>query len=148
MVRVALKSMRAKRIASAFLVAAMLTTGSFASVLAGNTADTSYEFHNTNVSGNTGFREKNDTTKVYIHPTSGPELYFTVQAANSSYGSNCISASGRYRVGNSVQASFTNWVHESGRAYARLHIERTTYANTMSYGLWSPDSTQNYTVFG
>ena len=87
------------------MVAAMLTTGSFASVLAGNTADTSYEFHNTNVSGNTGFREKNDTTKVYIHPTSGPELYFTVQAANSSYGSNCISASGRYRVGNSVQAS-------------------------------------------
>ena len=111
---------------------------------AGNTSDIQYMFHNTGTSGNTPGREKQDSTKVYIHPSSGPVLKYTVQGFG---GSTWVKRSNSYTVPNGTQASFTNYVYEHSELYARLHLERTVYANTHTYGKWSPDSTKNYTVY-
>lgn len=139
---------KSKRIVSAMLVAMVLCTGMFSSVFAGNIEDKDYEFHSTNVSGNTQWEYKDNTTKVYVYPSSGPELYFTVRGATDRYGANEINASGTHRISNGTQGSITNSVREKGKSWARLHMQRTTYANTMSYGVWSPDSSRNYTIFG
>lgn len=137
-----------KKIVSTMLVAMVLCTGMFSSVFAGNVRDESYTFHNTNTSGNSTWREKTDSTKVYVYPTSGPELEYTVQGANDGYGNGSINVSGTHRISNGVQGSITNNVYERGKPWARIHFTRTTYANTNTYGVWSPDSTRNYTVFG
>ena len=103
---------------------------------------------NTNTRGTTDGRPKNDTTKVYVHPTSGPALTYSVRGANNANGDGAIVVSGSFTIYNGTQASITNRVYEEGKPYAQLHFERTVYADAWTYGVWSPDSTRNYTVYG
>ena len=117
---------------------------SFASS-AGNTTDTEYEFYNSNSTGNTSGRSKTNTTKTYIYPKYGPALNYTVQGSKT--GSNWENRSSSHTVYNGTKASFTNFVYENGEAYARLHLEKTTTAYVWSRGVWSPDSTRNYTIY-
>ena len=111
----------------------------------GNVSDTQYMYHNAGTSTmDTSGRAKLDATKVYIHPTSGPALKYTVQGYT---GSDWANRSSTHQVVNGVKASFTNFVYENGNPTARLHLERTQYAPTYTIGVWSPDSTQNYTIY-
>lgn len=113
-------------------------------VNAGNTTDTDYQFYNTNSVGYTAGRLKENSTKVYIHPTSGPALCYTVQGFG---GTEWIDRSNSHVVYNGTKASFTNYVYESSEAYARLKMEKTQTAYQYTYGVWSPDSTKKYTVY-
>jgi anaerobic selenocysteine-containing dehydrogenase len=113
-------------------------------VNAGNTTDTSFQFYNTNDIGYTEGRNKENSTKVYIHPTSGPALQYTVQGNNSVGWQNRSSS---HIIYNGDKASFTNYVYENGETQARLCMERTQTAYQYTYGVWSPDSTKNYTVY-
>lgn len=121
----------------------IITGFSVASSAYGNVSDEPYSFYNINTSGNTSSREKEDATKTYIHPQSGPALTYTVQGYNGSWNNRSSS----HTVYNGTQASFTNFVYENGEAYARLHFVRTTTAYEWTIGEWSPDSTQNYTIY-
>ena len=113
-------------------------------VSAGNTTDTSYQFYNTNSVGHTEGRLKENSTKVYIHPTSGPALRYTVPGFG---GIEWTDRSNSHVVYNDTKASFTNYVYENNEAYARLTMERTQTAYQYTYGVWSPDSTKNYTIY-
>lgn len=128
----------------ALAIAFSVVTGfSIASSATGNVSDERYEFYNTSSSGNTSSRGKWDATKTYIHPISGPALTYTVQGYNGSWNNRSSS----HTVYNGTQASFTNFVYENGEAYARLHLVRITTAYEWTIGEWSPDSTQNYTIY-
>ena len=52
----------------------------------GNTADTDYSFDNSGTTGQTVYRNKYNSTRVYVHPTSGLEIYYTVYGCNNTYG--------------------------------------------------------------
>lgn len=128
----------------ALAIAFSVVTGfSIASSATGNVSDTPYSFYNTNTSGNTSSRGKWDATKTYIHPLRGPVLTYTVQGYNGSWNNRSSS----HAVYNGTKASFTNFVYENGEASARLHMERKDIAYEWTEGEWSPDSTQNYTIF-
>ena len=126
------------------MIAISMVVGLSLATNAGNVSNTPYQFHNTNSSGNTTGRGKLDSTKTYIHPTSGPALTYTVQGYNGSVWNNRSSS---HTIYNGTQASFTNFVYENGESTARVHMERTVYADTWTEGDWSPDSSQNYTIY-
>lgn len=138
--------MKTKIFAVTFVIAIALTgiIGFSTSVKAGNTKDTDYAFYNTNDGGYTEGRTKENSTKVYIHPTSGPALEYTVQGFG---GVSWTDRSNSHIIYNGTQASFTNYVYENSEVYARLHFVRTQLAPVYTHGEWSPDSTRNYTVY-
>ena len=137
-----------KTLVASLLVVTTVCLGMFSSAFAGNTTDTSYQFHNTSTRETTEGREKTDTTKVYVRPTSGPALRYSVRGANNADGDGAVVLSGSFEIYNGTRASITNYVYETGKPYAQLHFERIAYADAWTYGVWSPDSTQNYTVYG
>ncbi len=115
----------------------------------GNVTDTQYMYHNAGAATmNTSGRAKLDATKVYIHPTSGPELKYTVQGYDNSHTpSTWENRSSTHQVSTGVKASFTNFVYENGNPTARLHMEKTQSVSIYTVGVWSPDSTRNYTIY-
>ena len=112
-----------------------------------NYLDTDYSFKSVSSVGYTECRLKTDTTKVYIHPTSGPNLYYRVLGTDLEDGRNAENKSNAHMVKQGVKASFTNWVREDNKMYARLKMRRSGYAAEYTRGVWSPDSSQNYVIF-
>lgn len=131
-------------IAAVIVVSASLG-GVSTSVMAANTADSAYAFHNSSEVGYCSWRDKNDSSKVYVHPTSGPAIYYTVQGSKNR--STAADRSGSFLISVNVQASITNSVSEKHESYARLKFKRRLYASEVTRGVWSPDSTRNYTVY-
>ena len=116
----------------------------------GNTSDTTYTFNNTASSGQTYYRNKMNDTKIYIHPENGLEIYYAAFGCNNTNGNNEYQCSDTVAIGIGVYASLTNYVNEWGYAFARLKFYRKigSPVNINTTGVWSPDSTQNYTVYG
>lgn len=114
------------------------------SVNAANTSNSQYMFYNINVNGNTSSRNKYNNSKVYVYPTSGPELRYTVQGYNNHIWNN---RSGTFQLKNNVKASITNFVYEHDESKARLKYTTTQKAYVFTYGYWSPDSKYNYNVY-
>lgn len=112
-----------------------------------NYLDTMYSFKNVSSVGYSECRVKNNTTKVYIHPTSGPMLYYRVQGATSYTGTGATDCSNAHGLAVGVKASFTNYVFEDGFSHARLKLRRSKNVQDYSVGYWSPDSSQNYTIY-
>lgn len=131
------------------LVFSMVITGSasFASVVsAANTADKAYAFSNTNTTGQSAWRTKENTTKVYVYPQSGPKIRYTVYGRTDDNG-NATPRSNQVAIPLGVQGSITNTVRENGNNMAQLRFERISYAQVDTKGVWSPDSTRNYTIY-
>lgn len=114
---------------------------------AANVRNETYSFNNGNSSGETSPREKQDTTKVYVYPKSGPTIKYAVYGATSQYGS-WTPRSVYHRIPTGVQASITNNVKEKNENYAKLSMLRIQTINQDTTGVWSPDSTRNYTIYG
>ena len=115
----------------------------------GDTSDEPYYFSNLNSTGHSNYRFKYNYSRVYVNPQSGPMIYYTVYAAFSEGGSGLGAVSGTYAIPVNVQASITNTAMDSGRYYVRLNFQRmVTIMNQTTWGYWSPDSTQNYTIYG
>lgn len=136
------------KIVSALMVMTMVFSIAFGvamPVMAGNTENRPFSFNNTSATGYSSWRDKNDTTKVYVFPTYGPKLQYTVQSKTSS--GTVVNRSNTVAIPLNIQGSITNTVREKGGTVARLKFKRLTYAQTYTGGKWSPDSTQNYTIF-
>lgn len=133
------------------LVFSMVITGaiSFSSVAkaAGNIADTKYEFYNTGTTGHSEWREKRDTSYVYIRPTEGPNIYYTVYGAKGQFGVNRERRSSTVAIGQGIQASVVNLVKERGDNYAQLEFKQNYYAAAFTRGVWSPDSVGTFTIY-
>ncbi len=123
-------------------------TAGIVTLSGGNTDNEKLSFSNTNSkNGYCGFRRKYNQTKVYVFPTVGPKLKYTVQGADSASGANTTDRSNTHAIPLGVEASITNMVNENRNTYARLRMRRTISAQVDSIGWWSPDSTRNYTVY-
>ena len=112
----------------------------------GNTSDTEYSFRYSYSYGNSIAREKRNTTKVYVHPTSGPAIKYNVEGFHSSTNT-WMDRSNSFVIGSGIQASITNYVYENGERSARIGFVRQSYVPLQSFGLWSPDSSRNYTIY-
>lgn len=125
-----------------------IATYSYENIGEANTNDTKYTFRNDKGIGYSKFRYKYNTTKVYVYPTDGPSLFYRVFGAKSDGGLGKASRSEHYKIKAGIQGSITNYVHENGESYACLKYGRCVkapYVDTV--GVWSPDSTRNYTIF-
>ena len=109
-----------------------------------NNADRAFGFSNMNSVAYTSWYNKNNDSYVYIYPTSGPKIKYTVQGIR---GGVVGTRSGTYAIPQGVQASVTNYVNENGDIQARLKFNRITTANVDTTGMWSPDSTGIYTIY-
>ena len=112
-----------------------------------NYLDTDYSFKSVSSVGYTECRLKTDTTKVYIHPTSGPNLYYRVLGNKYEDGRNAVNRSSAHIIKQGIKASFTNTVREKGDKYARVKMRRSGFAADYTRGVWSPDSSRNYDIF-
>lgn len=115
----------------------------------GDTQDQEYYFSNLDSNGYSYYRFKYNYSRVYVNPQSGPMIKYEVYAAFTNSGSGQGSVSGKYAIPTNTQASITNTALNSGRPYVRLRFERmVAIMNQTTWGWWSPDSTQNYTIYG
>ncbi|MDE6626561.1 MAG: hypothetical protein K2K56_09360 [Lachnospiraceae bacterium] len=113
---------------------------------AANTADRAFSFDNRNSSGYSTWRDKNNATKVYVYPTAGPKIYYTVYGRKDTVSSG-NKRSNKVAIPLGVQGSITNQVNENSGIQACLKYDRITTAYVATSGVWSPDSTKNYTVY-
>lgn len=138
-----------KRLMMLMMVCALAISGIGGMTLtvnAANTEDKPFSFDNSSASGTSEWRDKNDTTKVYVYPQSGPKIFYTVQGKAGTSGS-AANRSNVVAIPQGVQGSITNTVREEGGTYARLKYQRITTGYVTTKGVWSPDSTRNYTIF-
>lgn len=101
--------------------------------------------------GSCEWRTKNNATKVYVYPTAGPKIYYEANGRkkNSITGQyEKFAGSYSYAIPTGTQGSITNWINEKGGTEARLVMSRISYSRLDTSGVWSPDSTRNYTIFG
>ncbi|MBD5134520.1 MAG: hypothetical protein HDT39_00945 [Lachnospiraceae bacterium] len=108
-----------------------------------------------NVSYETLPRDKQNTTKVYVYFTKLPTKYITVQtlgSRNTSLWYNETKGTGSNpsaKVQLKVQSSITNFIYENRGAsntYVLAKLRFKSSASGTIKGVWSPDSTRNYTV--
>lgn len=144
-------------IAGAFIIVGML--GSTFPVHAANVKDTTVSIRVDSVSSSfktASTRPKENNSKVYVKLTSSPTTYIQVRTygnrkTSSTYynETNGITAT----VQRSIPSSITNFIYEnrnkkSGNSTlrAQLRLRSNTSASGIVTGVWSPDSTKNYTV--
>lgn len=125
-----------------------------------STEDTAWSFSAATDAINTSFitrREKSNSTKIYIYFTntySGTISSFKVCPYGSEGRTTTLISAG-YARGNDTERwftipstgkySITNYVNERGYEYATLKFKKNIGYGTAK-GVWSPDSTKNYTV--
>lgn len=122
-------------------------SGMTLTVNAGNIQNKNYSYSNSSTYGFCDWEYKSNDTKVYVYPKSGPDIYYTVQGRYGLNGS-IENRSNTVIVPLGVQGSITNLVHESDDTYARLKFQRLNTSYVSTQGVWSPDSSRNYTIFG
>ncbi len=135
-------------IAMAMMMSVTAVVGIGSNAKAANVSDTPFNYNNANGSGTTEWRDKSDTTKVYVYPKSGPAIRYSVLGQkNGDSDTTYTICSNNVRIPQGVQGSITNHVYESGYRKAKLRMTREKYQNLNTTGVWSPDSTRNYTIF-
>lgn len=92
------------------------------------------------------WRVKNNKTKVFVYPTTGRVIYTRVMGKKY-VGDEESERSKVVKIPIGTKGSITNWAKESEDRYVCLRTARTAVSSTVTTGWWSPDSTQNYTVF-
>lgn len=127
-------------------------------VSAANTTDESWTYQ-AEINNSTEIflnkRNKNNSTKIYVKWTSsygGNISAIWVSPYGTRNNNNTFLPAGTMAGGNATYAmpgpgqySITNCVNELGMTYASVAMKAKTGYGT-AYGVWSPDSTRNYTI--
>ncbi|MCM1179494.1 MAG: hypothetical protein NC347_04500 [Clostridium sp.] len=112
---------------------------------AGNVQNRKFTFNSYVGMARTDWEDKKDTTKVYVYPQKGQPIYYTVGGLKDGESYQC---SQKFKLPMETECSITNTVREAGCTKARLRFDAITEKkNVTTSGLWSPDSTKNYTVY-
>lgn len=101
-----------------------------------NYENANFNYYNMIEQSDTGWQRKLNSTDVYINPTSGPALYYTVKGKKLNNETNY--RSGRVRITNGAQAGVANDAYENGDSDVCLHMERTTSGQVYTSGVWNP----------
>ena len=106
-----------------------------------HTPTVQYSYYNMDISGNTAWRDKFSIyTDVYVNPTEGPALIYTVQGANSSSASAGVNRSTPIQISAGEKRGISNDFIRSGEVYARLNLQRTVTGQVYTKGWWNPDA--------
>lgn len=149
------------RLFGIMLILSTVLICSIGTASAANVKDTPYAFTVSGRAGRTGYRDKTNTTPVYMYYTTG--TYSSVRAnpmgwmisddadlaalPHGATRSNGSTVKFVY-VKKNVKSSIRTLLYESGYS-SDVFIEVTSYnASSSDYikGVWSPDSTRTYTV--
>lgn len=138
-------------IAMAMMLSVTAVVGFGVPVKAANTVDKWFSYSNDKPAGSSSWRDKQNDSKVYVYPTTGPKINYEVNgrkkiASTEQYKS--FQGSYAHAIPTGTKASITNWVNESGGTEARLLMGRISSSLLDTAGYWSPDSSRNYTIFG
>lgn len=131
-------------------------TGNTMSVLAANTSDTAYAINVESSSGSfkgVQERDKQNNSKVYVNISSSPTLYTQVRTYGNrntaTYHNETKGITATVQRG--VPSSITNYCYENRQSnytyvLAKVRFRSNSSATGAVKGVWSPDSTKNYTV--
>lgn len=138
-----------RRFVSVCLVCVMAMSLGLSSQVLANSSLTPYSFYNMNESGVTSWTQKDTTNKVYVNPTYGPSMNYTVMGSKVGGTSNGSIESGTHLIHQGTLAGITNNVKEHNNKYARLFYSRSgSQAQVYSGGYWSPDNLGYTAVYG
>lgn len=112
-----------------------------------NTIDTSFSYNNSQTYQETEWRYKYNTSKVYVYPKSGPKINYRVIGRNTLVSNVSYYRSNLVNIPTGVQGSITNQAVENGDDQVKIYMQRIASYTNYTNGVWSPDSTRNYTVF-
>ncbi|MGN0165024.1 MAG: hypothetical protein ACI39R_02475 [Lachnospiraceae bacterium] len=130
--------MKKNRFLTAVATVALCVSGMAGVVGAANVKDTDWSFSNQNSEGNTDHRTKQDNTNVYVYPKVGQTLKYTVQKSGIDL-----------RTAVSIPCGTKATLRSSAGTgdYVMLKYYNENYNPGKTSGVWSPDSTQYYTVY-
>lgn len=148
-----------RKMTTGILVAATIMSGvagNVTPVFAANTSDTPYRINVETSSGSfkgVQERDKQNDSKVYVNISASPTLYTQVRTygnrnTNTFYNeTNGTTAT----VKRGVPSSITNYCYEHRKpnytyVLATVKFRSNSAATGAVEGVWSPDSTRNYTV--
>ena len=148
--------MQARKICLALLLATSLIIPSAGAAYAANTTDTEFKF---NLSfwgpktAETEYRIKYNTTKVYFYviknDVSSPVKLYTYGAKNKNglgVGNDTKDGVALLSAKRTGKFSISNNVREHRKSHVKIRVELDGSIGGSMVGLWSPDSTRNYTV--
>lgn len=120
-----MRKIKEKLITSAmtFMLGITAVVGFGSAAQAANTADWTYSYNSGNASATSVFRDKTNTTKVYVNPRSGPAIKYAVYGKNVTTGDVTVRST-YHKIPLNVQASITNSVYEKGDRQAALRFTR------------------------
>lgn len=131
-------------------------TGNTMPVLAANTSDTTYTINVESSSGSfkgVQERDKQNDTKVYVNISSSPTLYTQVRTYGNrnttTYYNETKGTTATVKRG--VPSSITNYCYENRQpnytyVLAKVRFRSNSSTTGAVKGVWSPDSTKNYTI--
>jgi len=96
-----------------------------------------YSFYNMDTLGYTNTDEKATDRAVFIHPTSGPGLKYTVQGRKD--GTSWKKRSEQKTIYSGSKVRLANEVHDHDETWVRVKFVRTTTGYTYTHGYWNPD---------
>lgn len=150
------KSIRKMAGTLAVVAAIMGATGNTMPVFAANVSDTPYTINVQSSSGSfrgVQERDKQNNTKVYVNISSSPTLYTQVRT----YGNRNTTTFYNETKGTTatvkrgVPSSITNYCYENKKSNYTYVLAQVRFRSNSSTtgavtGVWSPDSTKNYTI--
>lgn len=131
--------------------------GSVVSVSAANVSDTEYKIY-VNASSGTfrkeKARDKQNNTKVYVHITESPTKYTQTRVYGDRNTESIFyneTKGGLAKVLRNQKSSITNYIYEfripdTPTVLAKIGFRSNSSKTGYVSGVWSPDSTRNYTV--
>lgn len=145
-----------KKLMASMLMMGMLLTSPTITGYAANTSDTIYRVNVNTATGDfktVQERDKQNNSKVYVKVTSSPYKYVHVQTHGnrntSTYYNETVGVTATVQRG--VASSITNYCYEhkkSNYTYVLVRLKLRSGSSSTGWveGVWSPDSTKNYTV--
>ena len=140
------------------LTAAAIMAGSLGTipVYAANTSDTTYKIYVESLSGSfrgVSERDKQNNSKVYVNISSSPTLYTQVKTYGNRNTETWYNETKNTTaaVKRGVPSSITNYCYEHrapNHTYVLAKVRFRSSSSITGYvqGVWSPDSTRNYTI--
>ncbi len=131
-----------KKVSAMLLIMAMFLSVSSVGAFAANNKDTGYSFTvGQGWQARTEYREKANSTSVYVNSLSGPAVtYFYVLAPNGSIQN---SGKGVAPIRPGQKMCIYNHVYENGWRSCALATLNNSYSG-QSTGVWSPDTVGRY----
>lgn len=123
-----------KSLAGTIVVIMLLAVLMPASVLAGNTSKTEYQYISSSNGFATATRDKENNSAAYINHGGAIKVKVEVRSSGTNY------TSGTYNVAAGEVRTLANTVYQNGKRNCYLYIKPYSGGAGYVYGTWAPDT--------